>query len=113
MQTIDTAELRELLSRGEIDEFWNVLTDEYYRGELIPGSRHVPLDRLGREAVDLAKGTSYVVYCSNEACPQSDFAAAKLLKLGFRDVRVYEGGLAAWKAAGLPTRRTTLHPVAA
>jgi rhodanese-related sulfurtransferase len=113
MQMIDTAELRELLSHGEIDEFWNVLTDEYFRGELIPGSRHVPLDRVGREAVDLAKGTSYVLYCSNQACPQSDMAAAKLRKLGFSDVRVYKGGVAAWKQAGLPTRRTTLHPVAA
>lgn len=49
VQTISIEELREQLATGGVDEFWNVLTDEYFSGELIPGSRRVPLDRVGRE----------------------------------------------------------------
>src|SRR5262249_22170260 len=31
------------------ERFWNVLTEDYFTGELVPGSRWVPLDRIGRD----------------------------------------------------------------
>ena len=42
-----------------------------------------------------------VVYCGGPKCPQSRMAAEKLVKLGYENVRAYEGGLEEWKAAGL------------
>lgn len=98
-----TITLEELTSERAEDrpaELWNVLTDDYFTGELIPGSRRVPLDRVGREAADLAADTPLVVYCSGPSCPQSTTAAEKLVALGFSNVRVFEGGLEAWKNAG-------------
>ena len=100
--TITLYDLSVALRTGDADEFWNVLTTEYFGGELIPGSRWVPLDRIGREAsaLDLAKDARIIVYCSGVTCPNSRDAGAKLAALGFTNVRVFEGGLADWKNSG-------------
>ena len=102
IKTVSTEELEGRLRAGGRFEFWNVLTDEYFKGEMIPGSRRVPLDRVGREAHDagLPKTAEVVVYCSGPKCPQSGLAAEKLRALGFTNARAFEGGLEAWKAAG-------------
>ena len=100
--TITLNELAIALRTNDVDEFWNALTDEYFAGELIPGSRWVPLDRVGREAnaLGLAKDARIIVYCSGSTCPNSRDAGAKLATLGFTNVRVFEGGLEVWKASG-------------
>jgi rhodanese-related sulfurtransferase len=79
-----------------------VLTHEYFAGEMIPGSRWVPVDRVGREVAARAidKSARMLVYCSGTACPNSRDAGAKLATLGFTNVRVFEGGLETWKAGG-------------
>ncbi len=106
--TID--ELTRELQAGAVSELWNVLTDDYFTGEMIPGSRRVPLDRVGREvaASGIATDTAIVTYCSGPGCPQSKAAAEKLATLGFTNVRAFEGGLEAWKNAG-----RALEPLAA
>ena len=102
VRTISTDELVRQLQDGAIAEFWNVLTDDYFTGEVIPGSRRVPLDHIGREVarLALAKDTAVTVYCSNRNCPQSAAAADKLISLGYTNVQKYPGGLAEWKASG-------------
>jgi rhodanese-related sulfurtransferase len=102
IQTISTQELHQKLENKQNFEFWNVLTDEYFKGENISGSRRVPLDKVGNEIRQsgLAKNADIVVYCAGPHCPQSRMAAEKLLKLGYDNVRAYEGGLEEWKQAG-------------
>lgn len=99
---ISTTELDARLRENGDLQFWNVLTDEYFKGELIPGSRRVPLDRVGREAheANIAKDAEIVVYCAGPHCPQSGYAAEKLQTLGYTNVRAYEGGLEEWKNLG-------------
>ena len=92
--------LVELIRRRAIEDFWNVVSDDDFTGELIPGSRRVPVDRLVREAAHLPRDTAIVVYCSDARRPISKYASTELTVLGFRNVRVFEGGLAAWKASG-------------
>jgi rhodanese-related sulfurtransferase len=100
--TISTADVAQRL-RDDIGlHVWNVLTDDYFKGELIPGSRRVPVDRLG-EALrrsSLAKDAAIVVYCAGASCPQSRQAAEKLAAFGYTRVDAYEGGLEDWKQAG-------------
>ncbi len=105
IRTITTEQLAQELQQGTVAQFWNVLTDDYFTGAMIPGSRRVPLDMIGREvaATGLARDTAIVTYCSGPACPQSRMAAEKLTALGFTDVRAYEGGLQAWTEAGRST----------
>jgi rhodanese-related sulfurtransferase len=95
-------QLDTLAAGGEIDHCWNVLTPEYFGGELIPGSRWVALDQIGRHVSDreIRKSARIVVYCSGPACPNSKDAGRKLVTLGFTNVSVFEGGLEAWKADG-------------
>jgi len=92
--------LVELLRRHAVEEFWNVVSDDDFTGELIPGSRRVPIDRIGRECARMPRDTAIVVYCSDARWPVSKYAATELEVLGFKNVRVFEGGLAAWKASG-------------
>lgn len=102
VKTVSTDELRELLNNKRPIQFWNVLTDEYFKGENISGSRRVPLNKVGSEVrrTNLPKDTEIVVYCGGPTCPMSRMAAEKLMKLGYGNVRAYEGGLEEWKAAG-------------
>ncbi len=43
-----------------------------------------------------------MVYCGSTACQRSAKAAARLERLGYRDVREYVEGRQDWQAAGLP-----------
>ena len=100
--TISTTDLAQRVRDDVGLHVWNVLTDEYFKGELIPGSRRVPVDRLG-EALgrsSLAKDAAIVVYCAGPSCPQSRQAAEKLGAFGYTRVEAYEGGLEQWKQAG-------------
>lgn len=102
VQTISTEQLQERLKHGNSLHLWNVLTDGYFKGEMIPGSRRVPLDTIGRELskVQSPKGEEIIVYCGGPTCPQSLQAAQKLMDLGYSNVRAYEGGLKEWRKAG-------------
>ena len=103
--TIATISTADLLHRFTDDvglHVWNVLTDEHFKGELIPGSRRVPGDRLA-EAVrrsTLAKDAAIVVYCAGPHCPASRQAAEELAAFGYTRVEAYEGGVESWKQAG-------------
>ena len=102
IRTITVEQLAEALESNAVAELWNVLTDDYFTGEMIPGSRRLPLDRIvyGVRALRVAADAPIVVYCSGPACPQSGAAAAKLATLGYTNVQALEGGLQAWTEAG-------------
>ena len=110
--TITADELANALRAGHVAELWNALVDEYFTGEMLPGSRRVPVGRVGREvaALGLPKDTPIVTYCSGPACPNSRQAADKLVAFGYTNVRAFEGGLEAWKASGREVE--TLAPAA-
>jgi len=107
IRRIEVAELADRLGEHAPLEVWNVLTDEYFDGRLIPGSRRVPLDRVVRTARErrLDAEAEWIVYCSGPSCPQSSLAAAKLAAAGYRGVRLFHGGLEAWEAAGFGVER--------
>jgi rhodanese-related sulfurtransferase len=111
VQIITVDALAQRVAAGTVAELWNVLTDDYFTGEMIPGSRRVPLDRVGRAVAREAipRDATIVTYCSGPSCPQSRAAAEKLAALGYTDVWAFEGGLATWKASG----RAVEHPAPA
>lgn len=107
VQTITTNELRAKLGRKERFEFWNVLNEDAYSNENIAGSRHVPINRIGREIAELglSKQAEIIVYCAGFDCMTSSFAYEKLARLGYSNVKLYAGGIDEWQAAGLPIER--------
>ena len=102
VQTMSAGDLQDRLHNDGSFQFWNVLTDKYFNSEMIPGSRRVPLDQVGREVAraQIPKDTEIVVYCAGPSCPQSILAAEKLNSLGYTNVKAYEGGIEEWKNAG-------------
>lgn len=107
VKTISTEQLQQRLKKGNSLHLWNVLTDGYFKGDMIPGSRRVPLDTIGLEGsqAQSPKNEEVIVYCGGPKCPQSLQAAQKLTDLGYTNVRAYEGGLEEWKNAGNQVER--------
>ena len=107
-----TAELQQGLDRDNGLHVLNVQTDQFFAGELIPGSRRIPLDRLEQGVKELPKDAEIVTYCAGPACSQSTQAAQTLTGLGYTNVRAYTDGLEGWKAAGRQTAQLQPTPAA-
>ena len=94
-------EVTQLINRGK-----SVVLDvrdaaEYANGHL-PDARHIPLAELAKRAgeLDKAKSKTVIVVCQKGV--RSSMAAKVLAGAGFTDVVSLDGGVTAWKAAGLP-----------
>lgn len=104
METVTTEELVDMRENDEDFTLVDVLGEDHFREQHIPGAVNIPLDQLGHEAVDrFDKDDEIVVYCASESCQASPKAAEKLEKLGFSNVKDYEVGLKGWKEAGHST----------
>ncbi|RMD48369.1 MAG: rhodanese-like domain-containing protein [Ignavibacteria bacterium] len=71
----------------------------------IPGAINLPeykIDELEKEIGALNKDNKYIVYCSGEDCDASKRLAEHLMKKGFRNILVFEGGFEEWLANNFP-----------
>jgi rhodanese-related sulfurtransferase len=75
--------------------------DEFSKGSL-PHARNIPAEKLGERAGELKKDKPVIVVCANGRL--AGRAAADLRSRGISEVYVLNGGLAAWRDAGLPLR---------
>lgn len=99
---IDRAEVQRLQTQGV--QIVDVLGESSHEFARLPGSIHLPLDRIvfdHKEKLDLAR--PLVVYGFAATSDDAARAAALLESLGAAEVQEYSGGLADWMAAGLPT----------
>src|SRR5436190_4698071 len=96
MPEIASTEAKKLIDSGA--QLIDVRTDVEYEAGHIPGSRHIPLADVQREAASLDQGTAVILYCrsGNRSGPAADAFAAS----GW-DAHSIEGGLIAWSEAGL------------
>lgn len=78
--------------------------DEYTTGHL-PESRNIPVARLVERAgeLDKFKDKPLILVCKTGA--RTTGACAELEKLGFTRVHALEGGIEAWRTAGLPLKK--------
>jgi len=99
---ISAAETKKLLTSDPGLHLWNVVSEEYYKGESIDGSRWLPVGTLAQrlKGSSLPKDANIVVYCAGPQCPASGKAAEELQKLGYKNVKAFEGGLKEWKELG-------------
>lgn len=77
---------------------------EWETGRL-PGAPNVPLGYLGDRLAEVPTAGTVVLQC--ESGSRSAIAASLLQAHGRRDVANLVGGIAAWRAAGLPVERPT------
>lgn len=80
----------------------NVLDKEMYNDCHIKGSINIPFEELEKEAKNLDKDSTVVVYCSNYMCTASKTGASMLKNMGFEKVYAYEAGMADWYQQGNP-----------
>jgi rhodanese-related sulfurtransferase/CBS domain-containing protein len=102
--SIDRVQLQTLVGEGA--QLAEVLPEDEYAEEHLPGALHLPLKSLSAEtAKQLDTTKPVIVYCWDALCDMSPRAAWHLEQLGFRAVYDYTTGKADWIAAGLPTER--------
>jgi len=113
MQRINRDDLRALLDTGDVTLI-EALPAPHYTAEHLPGAVNLPGELTAELAAQLAPdpAQTLVTYCSGPSCARSKVAAATFGRLGYRDVRVYEGGKTDW-AAGLPFEGSRTAPGAA
>ena len=77
----------------------------YYTSH-IKGAVSLSESRFDEQFADFKKQksieTPLVVYCVGPSCPKARHVAEKLKKNGYRNVRVFSGGLIEWSHAGFP-----------
>ncbi len=110
--TVTTTEVVALAAEGAL--LLEVLPEDEYRREHLPGARNVPLPQLTRDAVAaLDPARDVVVYCYDAQCDLSARGAALLEAYGFERVHDYVGSKAAWLAMHLPYEGTAPAPMRA
>lgn len=112
---ISTAELARRLASDTPPTLAEILGPEHFASGHLPGAINLPLEgfaALAQRALP-DKSAPIVVYCASATCANSHIAQQKLLALGYRDVRAYKGGKAAWRDAGFALERATEAPAAA
>ncbi|MEV5549719.1 CBS domain-containing protein [Streptomyces sp. NPDC052309] len=91
------------LVEQDLAQLVEVLPRQAYEQVHLPGAINIGLRDLDEEAPRrLDAERPVIVYCADELCDLSPRAAARLRRLGFRQVYDYVPGKADWLAAGLP-----------
>jgi len=103
MQRISRDGLLALLGTGAAT-LVKALPEAHYEAEHLPGAVNLPGELTAGLAAQLVADRDRIVvtYCSGPSCSRSKTAAAAFERLGYTDVRVYDGGKADWAQAGLP-----------
>ena len=105
LPTIDVSHARRLIDEGavlvDIREF-----DEHAR-ERVPGARHHALSRLS--SIDTQGATAVIFHCRSGNRTQLN--AQRLADAATCQAYLLEGGLDAWKKAGLPVAVDTRQPL--
>jgi polyisoprenoid-binding protein YceI len=111
---MNAEELQVLLRSTQPPTLLHVLPEEVFTAARIPGSCHACvyetafLDRI--KALAVPPDAPLVVYGAGQGSLDAAAAAERLRSAGYSRVQPFEGGLAAWSAAGLPLEGTGHYP---
>src|SRR5262245_8400070 len=103
LPTISPAEAKRLIDQGAI--LIDIRGPDEYARERIPGAENRPLDRLasiGRDGIA-------IFHCRSGQ--RTAMNAAKLAEAADCEAYIVEGGIEAWKRAGLPVARERSQPI--
>jgi rhodanese-related sulfurtransferase len=100
LRTLTPHEAKRLIDQGAV--LIDIREADEYARERIPGARNIALSRLDHSAF-VADGGTIILHCRSGARTHSN-AARLAAKAGpGREAFMVEGGLDAWRRAGLPT----------
>jgi rhodanese-related sulfurtransferase len=101
---IDCEALWAKLEGGDPIVVVDALAPLSYAARHLPGAINIPPGRVDELAGSRIPDfdAEVVVYCADAGCDASVEVAARLIELGYRNVRHYSGGKRDWADAGLP-----------
>jgi rhodanese-related sulfurtransferase len=99
------ADVKARLDRGERFQLVDVREDDEFRVDRAAGARHIGRGVLERDIETLIpnKAEPIVLYCGGGF--RSALAADNLQKMGYTNVISMDGGIKAWRDAGLPVEK--------
>lgn len=100
--SISVNELQEKLSGKNSAVLIDVRQPNEFRQSHVKGAKLIPLQDLPNRVEKLPRDREIICICRSGA--RSGSAVRKLNKLGFNSFNV-QGGMIAWKRAGLPTKK--------
>ncbi len=98
--SISAASLHARRQAGTAPVVIDVRTPEEYLSGHIPGAVNVPFDQVAQRIAEVDASHGVALYCM--VGPRARKGESALLAAGYAKVFHLEGGLAAWRAAGLP-----------
>jgi rhodanese-related sulfurtransferase len=102
MAKVHPTELEALMETATVVD---VRSPAEYEAAHIPGSFNLPLDRLPACAQDIESAADGPVVLVCRSGQRAEAAQRELQGADLCDLRVLQGGLGAWEAAGLPVNR--------
>ncbi len=105
LQTIDAATARRLVAEGAV--LVDVRESDERAREHIPGTRHAPLSAL--KPVEAPGAKAVIFHCRSGA--RTGANAGRLAEAAGCEAYLLEGGLDAWKRAGLPVSTDRKQPI--
>lgn len=98
---ISLEEFKKLQKSSEAFIAINTLPPYFYRKEHIINSINIPTEDIESIAPKIIKPEAkIVIYCKDYNCHVSTEAAEKLVKLGYKSILIYQGGMKEWKEMG-------------
>lgn len=105
VQSITPVVLHRLVQEGRAPRLLDVRTPGEFRTVHVPGSYNVPLNTLREHRAELLSHLDEEVVLVCRSGQRAREAEQALAQAGLPNLRVLEGGMNAWEAAGAPVER--------
>lgn len=98
-------QLKGMIEAGKKFYLLDVRGRDSFEQEHIAGAVSLPVEKLKLrlKVLNLSKSAELVTYCGGYMCNASLLAAEKLIQLGYKNIKRYEGGIKEWKEYSFPT----------
>lgn len=107
LKAVSSHEIRQYLDQGAI--LVDIRSADEYTREHITEARHIPLEQLATDKTALQDRTTVIFHCRSGHRTQMNANILGACVTG--EVYVLEGGLDAWKKAGMPVTRDASQPM--
>jgi rhodanese-related sulfurtransferase len=100
---------RHLLDQGAI--LFDIREADEHAREKVPGARHLPLSKLDEADLALHEGKAVIFHCKSGARTSGNAPRLAQKVSGACEAFIVDGGLEAWKKAGLPVVTDRRQPI--
>ncbi|MGQ0526589.1 MAG: rhodanese-like domain-containing protein [Alphaproteobacteria bacterium] len=110
MKNLNKKQFEEKFGTNDNAVVINVLAQDKFTAEHIPGSINIPLQSENFlkdvQSKVPSKDTEVAIYCASTECSASEDAAKKLEEAGYKNVYDFTGGMKEWTEGGGKTEKS-------